>query len=176
MKLATSIALGFGLGLASAAASEPANVFLFPPRSTAAPEHIPRQIARQIFLQRLGVDHGSLLEDLPDGIDAETAVSYINSFGAMPPALFAEATSNKREGALVIIEGVLPEAMKAFQKRMSPRTAAFTIRDAPSTKATKQLLDVDLRQAGVNCVVEKTFTHCDVDGIFVGVYDALKVG
>jgi hypothetical protein len=176
MKLLACIALGLSIRLASAASSEPANVFIFPPRDVTSPAQIPRQIARQILLQRLGVDHGSLLDELPEGVEAETAVEYINKFGAKPLGLFAETDTSERTAAVVIIEGVTPADLKKFQKMMGSarNKPAFTIKDAPSSSATRYLLESDLGKGGLNCEAEKAFSHCWTQGVFVGSWDMKK--
>ncbi len=197
MKLSTSFSLATVAVLAAAASasSEPAEVYIFRANAEAsssrdsAPPKVPRQIARQILLQRIGADHGSLLEDLPDGTDREQAVSYVRRFGKTPPSLFAETSSAGRPlgepaQAMVVIEGVTSQHLKALRDALpeSQRHAAFAVSDPPSAKANQRLLSIDLAQAGVarsNCEIQAVSnpfgSDCYSDGVFVGGYDLKKV-
>ena len=192
MRLAAHAAVAALAGVAIAAVQDAAQVYIVrrePDAFSDSVPRLPRQIARQVLLQRIGADHDSLLDDLPAGIDQEAAVSYIKQLGVTPPPLFIETSSSGRPAdqpaqAVLLVEGLTRRDLESLQAAFSAakRQASFIIRDPPSAKANRHLLDTDLGQAGAvtsECGLDNiTPFHepsCFTDDVFVGTYDAQKV-
>ncbi len=194
MKLSINVVALAGFAAASAS-REPAEVYIIrahaetSPSLGSPPPQLPRQIARQILLQRIGADHDSLLGDLPNGLDQGQAVSYVRRYGKTRPSLFVETSAAGRPlcepaQAVVVIEGVTSEHLKGLRDALpeSQRHATFAVSDPPSAKANQRLLDVDVAQAGVarsECEIREVLNpfglNCYTDGVFVGGYDLKKV-
>jgi len=190
MKLRGTFAIAAFAHLALCASDGAAQVYLIRSQhqgSSSSSPQVPRQIARQIILQRLGIDHDNLLGDLPDGVDAEGAVGYLQEYGRKLPSLFAETKRGPVDGAaqgLLIVEGVKPEHVKTFKASLpaSRREPAFTVRDPPSTIAVRDLVDVEIQAAGIqhnSCKIRDVANiddaACWPAGVFAGSYDLRTV-
>jgi len=186
MKLLGTAIIASLAGLALGAGNEAAQVYLLrsrPQSPSSRPAEVPRQIARHIIFQRLGVDHESLLGDLPDGVDAEVAVELLRDYGRKQPSLFAEVQPWPTEGTaqgVLIVEGVKPRHVKTLVASLpaSMKQPAFVIRDPPSTKAVRDLVNVEVQSAGIStstCGIEDISNlydaKCWPSGAHLSLYD-----
>lgn len=90
--------------------------------------------------------YGSPLRNIPNTIDEETAISYINTYGKSQPSLFDEETSREPLQLVLILEEV---EYSAHPLQVIPDAdLAFLVSNPPSTKATDGLM-ADFTAAGV---------------------------
>lgn len=134
-----------------AAAHPKADAYIF--RSGSPSQHdspapqLPRQLARLILQQRLGVDkHFSSLNELSSLDNTDEAVSYINTLGRSEAPLFSESSSESPSQLLIILEGLedggIDDILPGVKK-------TFTIDEAPNSAATRKLIDGDFAPVGV---------------------------
>lgn len=150
---------------AAAATSPQADVYLFrsePATQSDAPQ-LPRQLARLIFLQRLGVDRWFPLGDEISGLpgDDEEAVSHINYYGKPMRRLFEQRPASEPSHLLVMLEGLEPSQM---EEALSGRDKSFSIDEAPNAAAHGKLLDDELGPTGVavsSCPFERAINPLD---------------
>lgn len=166
MRLLNGLALAGLAGLASASEAE---VYILSkeqstPSSSSTP-YVPRQVAKQIFTQRLGGD--AQLSELQDVDDLDQALSHIAQFGKAPKPLFGGAAAAASEVApsqlLVVFEGVTDDNAQGLKRQLQDQSAtpAFTIPDAPSHKANERLVDVDLTHYSKNCDIAAAINPYD---------------
>lgn len=188
MKLLGSISTLLLAGVAAGATQNAADVYILDSHrsssSSSSPPAVPRQIARQILLQRLGADRDALLDDLPKGVDEDQAVSYITEYGKALPSLFGDSTAQTHAQAVVFLEGVTDKDAATIKSALakSQISPSFTVADPPRSKAVQSLLDVDLPRHGVtpsSCGVGAASNPYDPgcwsnDETFVSSYDMKK--
>lgn len=188
MKFLNGLAFAGLAGLATAATSEPAQVYILssnPPTassSSSSKPQIPRQVARHIFLQRLSGQ--TYFDDLPSSLSDDEALSYIAQYGKAPKPLFGDASSATIDPSqlLVLVEGVpddLAAKIPGFMEAQSFKPA-FTITDAPSAKANEHLVDIELSDVSGSCDLKAAidpYDTCWGGKMSLAVkYDAIKVG
>lgn len=188
MRFLNGLAFAGLAGLATAATSEPAQVYILssnPPATSSASSskpQVPRQVARHIFLQRLSGQ--TRLDDLPGSITDDETLSYIAQYGKAPKSLFGDASSGTIDPSqlFVLLEGVpddLAAKIPAFMEAQSFKPA-FTIPDAPSAKANEHLVNIELSDISGSCDLKAAINPYDScwDGkMSLAVkYDAIKVG
>lgn len=134
-----------------AAAHSNADGYLF--RSGAPTHHqdstpkLPRQLARLILQQRLGVDkHFSSLKELSSLPDIDEAISYINTLGRSEAPLFSENGKDSPSQLLIIIEGLEDGDMNDIAPTVNK---AFAINDAPNSAAIRKLIEGEFGATGV---------------------------
>lgn len=153
----------FSLGVAAALAGftsalQPADVYILQSKqaSTSETPSLPRQVARLILLQRLAPEAWTdSLNDIPEDVTTETAVSYINQFGKSPQPLFDNKVTSEPSQLLVMLEGISTEDAKTLKKTLKGSSPAFEVNDAPSSVANHNLAQSDMVSAGVGA------TNCD---------------
>ncbi|EEY23791.1 conserved hypothetical protein [Verticillium alfalfae VaMs.102] len=153
----------FSLGVAAALAGftsalQPADVYILQSKqaSTSETPSLPRQVARLILLQRLAPEAWTeSLNDIPEDVTTETAVSYINQFGKSPQPLFDNKATSEPSQLLVMLEGISTEDAKTLKKTLKGSSLAFEVNDAPSSVANHKLAKSDMASAGVGA------TNCD---------------
>lgn len=166
MQFFSGLALAGFASVASAAATELAEVYILSSTTSSSSSsipQIPRQVARQVFLQRLGAD--AQLNNLPETTSADEALSWIAEYGRAPKPLFGADVASSTESIdpsqlLVVLEGINPALHKELKTKLKVQPA-FTVADAPSSKATKQLVDVDLSAYSASCKVEAVVNPYD---------------
>lgn len=156
MRLLNGLAFAGLAGLASAGQAE---VYILSKDSTSTSSsssstpYVPRQVAKQIFAQRLGGE--AQLSDLHDVSDLDQALSHITLFGKAPKPLFRGPATEAPPPSqlLVVFEGVTDDNAQELKRQLQDQSAtpAFTIPDAPSHEANERLLDVDLTHVSSNC-------------------------
>ncbi|TLD11874.1 hypothetical protein PspLS_11327 [Pyricularia sp. CBS 133598] len=109
---------------------------------------LPPQLVRHILLQRVstGDDHSSLSADLPDEIETDRALAYLNQYGREPRALFSGDKDDDRNPSMVLmLEGITEDNGRALRQGLKARkqALAFTVADTPSADATAELLQRD---------------------------------
>ncbi|PSR83401.1 hypothetical protein BD289DRAFT_506612 [Coniella lustricola] len=179
MRLLTSWAVAGLAGLASAAASEPADVYILSKSapSSSSPQ-IPRQVARDIVLSRVGAQ--AKFGDLPNSISTEDALSYVSQYGKVAKGLFGtQAVGSVPSQLVVLIEGVTKSNAKPLKEEFESQGSkpAFTIADPPSAKANKYFLDRELASVAGSCDVATAvdpFSSCWTGLSLVVKYDAAK--
>ncbi|CAK7229150.1 hypothetical protein SEUCBS140593_007149 [Sporothrix eucalyptigena] len=198
MKFLAGLAVAASLASSVAAAAASAPVYLIRSSSTSsstdakdattASPDLPRQIARQILLQRLHASDGSSFFDtLPRNYDPETALDLIQQFaGKTTPVLFADDDSKTRRPLelLVAIQGAKPEHAAALEAVLPKAFAkpAFSVADLPSEAANTRLFVDELSGEGIVAHQETSVTEAMAEGVpeswangvFVGLYDAKK--
>lgn len=202
MKFLAGLAAAASLASSAAAAvAASAPVYLLRSSSSSSPSSsqpsaadahaapvLPRQIARQVLLQRLGASDGSsFYGTLPRNWDPETALELIEQFGGKAAsALFAdETTAAQPREMLVVVQGAQPEHVAALEAALPAAFAqpAFFVADAPSEAANTRFFVDELADEGV--VAQRHTSASDAvaagrpaswtKGVFVGFYDAKKV-
>lgn len=168
MRLFNGLAVAGLVGLAVGATQEPAEVYILtsnPKLSSSSVPQIPRQVARHILFQRTsGEAH---ISDLPNTIDEETALSHILQYGKSPEPLFGSASTGgvAPSQLVMVLEGITEENAGALKKSLKNEKygPAFTISDAPSSKANNHLVDVEFGAAGVSrsCEVKAAINPYD---------------
>ncbi|KAG7152139.1 hypothetical protein HYQ46_012035 [Verticillium longisporum] len=146
----------FSLGVAAALAGftsalQPADVYILQSKqaSTSETPSLPRQVARLILLQRLAPEAWTdSLNDIPEDVTTETAVSYINRFGKSPQPLFDNKATSEPSQLLVMLEGISTEDAKSLKKTLKGSSPAFEVNDAPSSVANHNLAQSDMASAG----------------------------
>ena len=157
-------------GLAAAASQADVHLFRAQP-SYKQPEttpQLPRQLARLIFLQRLGVDAPFSLDDITDlEMDDREALHSISAYGKPMLPLFAPRPDSEPSHLLVILEGLEPEQM---EETLSGRDKSFGIDEAPSSAATDNFIDDQFFPMGVStssCSFDRAINPLD-DKCFSG--------
>lgn len=93
--------------------------------------------------------YGSPLRDLPNTIDEETAISYINTYGKSQPSLFDVSKKHTEPKQLVIIvEGYDADKAASLKNVLAASQDAFLVSDPPSSRANDRLM-ADFKAAGV---------------------------
>ncbi|KAL1887766.1 hypothetical protein Sste5346_010005 [Sporothrix stenoceras] len=198
MKFLAGLAVAASLASSAAAAAASAPVYLLRSKSTSSSSpstpstspNLPRQIARQILLQRLDANDGSSFFDtLPRDFDPETALDLIEQFGnKATPALFVDGTdssaSSQPRELLIVVQGTKPEHVAALEAALPKENnkPAFSVADPPSEAANTRLFVDEL--AGEGIVAHTTTSVADAvadgapatwaNGVFVGLYDVKK--
>ncbi|TLS29250.1 hypothetical protein PpBr36_00020 [Pyricularia pennisetigena] len=140
-----------GLALASSSRFDnDAEVFILSAKHDASSTRprLPPQLVRHILLQRVstGDDHSSLSADLPDEIETDRALAYLNQYGREPRALFSAGKDDDRNPSMVLmLEGITEDNGRALRQGLKARkqALAFTVADTPSADATAELLQRD---------------------------------
>jgi hypothetical protein len=132
-------------GAASAAATD-ASVYLFQGQelpSTSNPPILSPEEARLVFAKRLGVSqyHGI-------GEAGESKLAHINTFGGRQESIFQEPGRDKAAELILLIQGVSSTTAEPLLSAWSSTKPAFTISNAPSTKANQRLIEDLNRQVG----------------------------
>lgn len=157
MRLINRLAVAGLASLASATTSDPAEVYILSKASTSSsystPE-LPRQLAKEIFVQRLGGD--VQLTDLGETSNIDEALSHIAQYGGAPKPLFGDAASATYippSQLLVIFEGVTDENSQELRRQLKDQssTPAFTIADVPFAPATARLVETELSSFSKKC-------------------------
>ncbi|CAK7269429.1 hypothetical protein SEPCBS57363_003595 [Sporothrix epigloea] len=154
-----------------------------------ASPHLPRQIARQIILQRLGANDGSSFYDtLPRNFKPENALDLIRQFGSKEKADFlmeteSTANSSPRE-LLIVIQGVEPKHVAALEAALPSAFAkpALFVVDPPSEVANAGLFIDELAAEGINAHLDTSLVEALAvgvpetwyNGVFVDLFDAKK--
>lgn len=167
MRFLNGLAFAGLAGLATAAASPPAQVYILsstgPTPSPKREAQIPRQVARHIFLQRLSGQTRLGDDDLPASLGDDEALSYIAQYGKAPRPLFGDDAASSSPGTLepsqllVLIEDALDDiAAKKIPGFMAAQgfLPAFTIPDAPPAQANEHLVGTELAQFAGSCSLE----------------------
>ena len=133
------------IGATSAVASD-ASVYLFQRRefpSTLNPPTLSPEEARLVFAQRLGVSqyHGI-------GEAGEIKLAHINAFGGRQESIFQEPGRDKAAELVLLIQGVSSKTAEPLLSAWSSIKPAFTISNAPPTKANQRLIEDFNRQVG----------------------------
>lgn len=169
MRLLNGLALAGLAGLARA--NEAAEVYILSKDSTtlsssSSTPNIPRQVAKQIFIQRLG--GGDHLSDLHGVGNLDSALSHIAQFGKAPKPLFggaaaAAASEVAPSQLLVVFEGITDANAQELKRQLQDQSAtpAFIITDTPSHQANERLLDVDLTHFAKNCDIAAAINPYD---------------
>lgn len=187
MKSFSRLALAGLAGLATAATSEPAEVYILSQSTTASSSssipQIPRQVARHILFQRVGAE--AQLNDLPETTSPEEALSLIAQYGKAPKPLFGDGVASSPADVaasqlVVILEGITAQNANDLKQQLQAQgsIAAFNIPDAPSAKANKQLVDVELSAISGSCDVAAAinpYDKCWKGMSLVVKYDVAKV-
>jgi hypothetical protein len=93
--------------------------------TTSSAPSIPHSLAEAILLQRLG--SSSVLGQIPESLDEDEAVSYINEFGKAPRPLFDSSLDASEPKQLVIaFSGVRPNQYKQLKAAIPRVPLAFT--------------------------------------------------
>lgn len=79
------------------------------------------------------------MRDIPNTIDDETAISYINTFGKSQPSLFEDETSRDPLQLVMILEEAEHSAY-LLDHLIAHSDLAFLVSNPPSTKATDGLM------------------------------------
>lgn len=182
MKLLNGLALAGLVGVATAAKSDSAEVYILSKSSTSqisnsiAPQ-LPRQVARHVLIQRLSGE--TQMNDLPEAISQDDALSSIARYGKVPLPLFEDASVSEDitpSQLVIMLEGITEENAKSLRKDLQAPT--FVIPDAPSAKANKHLVDVDLMGVSGACDIAAAvnpYDKCWKGLSLVVKYDAAKV-
>lgn len=184
MKFLAGLAVAASLASSAASAAvASAPVYILSKSRTASDDStapsLPRQIARQILLQRLAAtDATSFFDTLPRHYDADDALSLLEQFGgdvANSNFLESEDSSTRNPEILVVVEGVTDKHIAAIEGALST-TPAFTIADPPSQAANAKLFVDELAAGGI--VAHKNVPLTDTmsqdawnNGVFVALYD-----
>ncbi|KAK2594266.1 hypothetical protein QQS21_008045 [Conoideocrella luteorostrata] len=142
MKLTAGIVAAIA-GCATAA-QQSAEVFIVPAIDAASPPAVTPGLARLLFLQRLSSNGRGLNQhDIPNGVDTEKAVSFLNRYGKTTPTLFSDGESSQPSQLILMLDEMSDKHMKELRKGlgMSP---SFTIADPPADKAHKDLIELDI--------------------------------
>lgn len=132
-----------------AAAHPSAEAYLVPARDTSSPPAITPSLARLLLLQHLSPSgRGLSSNDIPNGVDSETAVSLITRFGKSTPPLFSDGDASEPSQLVLMLENMSEKDMKQLRKALNVRPS-FTISDPPSEKAHSELVELDFYNAGV---------------------------
>lgn len=157
MRLFNRLAIAGIAGLASAATTDPAEVYILSKTSTSSssstPE-LPRPLAKQIFVQRLGGD--VQLAELGESSNMDELLSHIVQYGGAPKPLFgnaASATDVAPSQLLVVFEGITEENSQELRRQLKDQSSApaFTIADAPSAQANARLIETELSSFAKDC-------------------------
>lgn len=182
MRLFNGVALAGLAGLATAATNDLAEVYILSkstaaPPSDASPPLLPRQVARHILVQRLSGE--TQINEPTEAISQDDALSSIARYGKAPLPLFEDASVSEDitpSQLVVMLEGVTEENAKALRNEL--KSPAFKVPDAPSAKANKHLVDVDLNGVSGACDVAAAinpYDNCWKGLSLVVKYDAAKV-
>lgn len=187
MRLFGRLAVAGLAGLANAATSEPAEVYILSkstPSSSSSTPQIPRQVARDIVLSRVGGQ--TQLIGLPETISTDDALSYISQYGKAPRALFGDVATPSAGGStpsqlVVMVEGITEANAEKLRKELKAQSSspAFTIPDPPSAKANEHLVDAELSSVSGSCGIAAAINPYDScwNGLSLVVkYDVKKVG
>lgn len=191
MKLLAGLAVAASLlsSAVAAASKDAAPVHLLRKQVVAAgsatePPQLPRQLVRKILLQRIRVDEdgGSLLDDLPQGYDAETTVDMISQYGLTAPPLFAEQREQQPAQMVLLFDGITAKQVAQLKEALPAayHQPSFVVADPPSQTAHERLRS-ELAQAAVP--VQRNSAQATVDfepgqwadGVYVGFYDVSRV-
>lgn len=182
MRLINRLAIAGLAGLASASTSDPAEIYILSKASTSSSStpQLSRQIAKEIFVQRLGGD--VQLSDLGDASNVDEALAHLTQYGKAPRALFGEAASATDVAPsqlLVVFEGVTEENSKDLRRQLKDQSSApaFTVADAPSAQANARLIDVELSGFSKDCDMAAAINPYDScwDSVLAVKYDLKHV-
>ncbi|TWU76382.1 hypothetical protein ED733_006498 [Metarhizium rileyi] len=160
MKLTTGLLTALTGSVAGvAAAQQSAEVFIVPTADVSSPPAITPSVARLLLLQRLAPDgRGLSLQDIPNGVDPEQAVSLINRFGKEIPPLFSDGQAGSPSQLVLMLENMDVKQIKGLRKALGI-SPSFTVADPPSDKAHRDLTELDFYRAGVangsNCSIQQ---------------------
>ncbi|KAJ3563180.1 hypothetical protein NPX13_g8289 [Xylaria arbuscula] len=118
---------------ADSAAPQQAEVYMLKhtKQTTASnPPSIPNSLAEAILLQRLSSpDKPSALGQLPQSLDEDDAISYINEFATPPRPLFDASDANEPKQLVITFSGITSKHYKQLKAAIPRVPLAFT---APS--------------------------------------------
>lgn len=152
MRLLTSWAVAGLAGLASAATNEPADVYILSKSSasTSSSPQIPRQVARDIILSRVGAQ--ASFGDLPDTVSTDDALSYVLQYGKAPKPLLNLQGGAVPSQLVVLLEGVTKNNAETLKEGLGSKPA-FSIADPPSAEANKYFIGNELSSIAGSCDV-----------------------
>ncbi|KAI8955509.1 hypothetical protein F4801DRAFT_269014 [Xylaria longipes] len=91
------------------------------------PPSIPNSLAEAILLQRLSsLDQPSALGQIPQSLDEDEAISYINKFATPPRPLFDSADADEPRQLVIAFSGVTPDQHKQLKAAIPRVPLAFT--------------------------------------------------
>lgn len=142
MKLNAGLAVA--LASCAAASQQSADVYIVPCADASSPPAVTPSLARLLFLQRLASNgQGYLQHDIPNGIDPENAVSFLNRFGKSTPQLFSAGASNQPSQLVLMLDEMDGSHMKELRKALGV-SPSFQIANPPANKAHNDLIELDL--------------------------------
>lgn len=181
MKL--TIGLAAALAGYATAAQQAAQVYMFRSDDSNSTPSVSPSLARLILLQRLTHGNGPSVDEFPSDVDVDTAVDFVNEFGADGFSM-GEGATNDPYQAVVMIDGFTDEQMEKISGKFDMQPA-FTIEAPPSSSANDNLIKNDLYNIGLDngmpkCALESvlnpTETACWVGKSTVAKYSVQKVG
>ncbi|KAI3340649.1 hypothetical protein F4824DRAFT_451681 [Ustulina deusta] len=91
------------------------------------PPSIPNSLAEAILLQRLSSpDEPSALGQIPESLDEDEAVSYINGFAKPPQPLFDSSTADEPKQLVIAFSGITAKNYKQLKAAIPRVPLAFT--------------------------------------------------
>ncbi|KAF2969974.1 hypothetical protein GQX73_g3607 [Xylaria multiplex] len=95
--------------------------------TTSNPPSIPNFLAEAILLQRLSSpDEPSALGQIPESLDEDEAISYINQFAKPPRPLFDSSDAKEPKQLVIAFSGVNPKQYKQLKAAIPRVPLAFT--------------------------------------------------
>ncbi|QPG95038.1 hypothetical protein C2857_007533 [Epichloe festucae Fl1] len=126
------------------AAQQSAEVYIVSRGDVSSPPAVTPSLARLLILQRLASNgQGFLQYDIPDGVDTEKAMSFLNRFGKSIPSLFSAGETTLPNQLVLMLDVMSDSHMKELRKALSI-SPSFTIADPPADRAHKELIELDL--------------------------------
>lgn len=163
MRLFNGLALAGITGVSASVPYEPAEAYILSSSQHnwdhSAPPQLPRQLARDIIFQRLAVD-----TQFSSEIVGDSSLSYISQFGKSEKPLFGASTQTIDPSQLVVLlEGITEDNAKSLRKGLGKEgyKPTFKISDAPSSKANKHLVDVELAGTSGSCDITAAINPYD---------------
>ncbi|KAI0452377.1 hypothetical protein F5B21DRAFT_483898 [Xylaria acuta] len=95
--------------------------------TSSGPPSIPNSLAEAILLQRLSSpDRPSALGQIPQSLEEDEAISYINEFATPPRPLFDSADADEPRQLVIAFSGVTPDQYKQLKAAIPRVPLAFT--------------------------------------------------
>ncbi|KAG5977150.1 hypothetical protein E4U55_007022 [Claviceps digitariae] len=142
MKLNTGLIAA--LAGCAAAVQPSAEVYIVPNNDASSPPAVTPGLARLLFLQRLASNgRGFMEQDIPSGVDAANAISFLNRFGKPTPPLFSAGETNQPNQLVLMLDSMSGTHMQELRKILST-SPSFTIADPPADRTNKDLVALDL--------------------------------
>ncbi|KAK5632674.1 hypothetical protein RRF57_008388 [Xylaria bambusicola] len=118
-----------GVATATDSAPQQAEVFMLRAsrQTTSNPPSIPSSLAEAILLQRLSTpDKLFSLGQLPESLDEDEAISYINEFGKPPRPLFDVSDASEPKQLVIAFSGITPKHREYLLHAISDVPLTFT--------------------------------------------------